>query len=80
MQNKGIKSVFKLTDFGNCIGSFPFLPENHTATFQLVRSVITSLYKFGEMSSFRVVVGNTVIEAHVDKHKNLIYREYEKKK
>lgn len=72
MQNKGVKSVFKVKN-GFILGHYPIGHFGHT--FNLI-----SFFQHNGVSSVRVVVGNMVIEAHTDKHNNIIYREYEKKK
>lgn len=59
---------------GQVLGQVPILEDSYF--FDMFRAMFNS----SDMTSVRVVVGQKVIEMHTDKHKNLIYREYEKKK
>lgn len=85
MQNKGVKSVFKMRPggVGLVFGHFPISEYFETQDKRFVRlaqELLIDGYRKDSFSFFRMVVGDIVIEAHVDKYKNLIYREYEKKK
>lgn len=76
MQNKGIKSVFKIGNSGVVFGTVP-ISDLYPGTGRYIVSIIAN----GFINHARLItVDNMVIEAHRDKYNNIIYREYEKSK
>ena len=74
MQKNSIKSVFIKSSIGLLSGNVPVLEAGEIDLFFDIKE----LYENHHPNNIRVVVGYKVYEMHMDKHKNIIFRCYEK--